>query len=144
MTVVLFDQEHAGESDERPVVGVDPDDVRGAADLLVDPLERVGGAQLGPVLARKVIEREQLLVGLFEQPGDLRRRRLEPVDDVGEPLACFLAGVGVEDLADGGRDHRLLRAAAVAEHVAEEVHRAPLPPAPEDPGDRGLQALVGV
>jgi hypothetical protein len=85
--VVLFDQEHAGEADECSVVGVDPDDVRAAADLFVDPLERVRGSELGPVLARKVIEGEQLVFGLFEQPGDLRRRCLQSVDDVGEPLA---------------------------------------------------------
>jgi hypothetical protein len=36
--VVQFDQEHAGEADERPVVWVDPDDVGAAADLFVDPL----------------------------------------------------------------------------------------------------------
>ena len=39
--VVLLDQEHAGEADERPVVGVDPDDVGAAADFLVDALERI-------------------------------------------------------------------------------------------------------
>ena len=52
--VVLFDQQRAGEADHGGVVGEDPDDVGAAADLAVDALERVGGAQLGPVLGGKL------------------------------------------------------------------------------------------
>ena len=39
---------------------------------------------------------------------------------------------------------RLLRLAAVAEHVPEEVHGAALPGAAEHLGDRALEALMGV
>ena len=39
--------------------------------------------------ARKVIEGEQFVLGLLEQPGDLWRRRLESVDDVGQAFAGF-------------------------------------------------------
>src|SRR5665809_109665 len=60
MTVVLFDAEHPGEADQRGVVGEDADDVGAAADLAVDALERVGAAQLGPVLARERVEAEQV------------------------------------------------------------------------------------
>ena len=84
--VVLFDQEHAGEADQRAVVGIDPDDVGAPADFLVDPLEWIGRAQLGLVLPRKVVEREQLVLGVFEERGDLRRWSLEPIDDLGKPL----------------------------------------------------------
>jgi hypothetical protein len=38
----LLAEERAGEADDRGVVGEDADDVRAAADLLVDALERVG------------------------------------------------------------------------------------------------------
>jgi hypothetical protein len=41
MTVVLLDAEHAGEPDQRSVVGEDADDVGASADLLVEALERV-------------------------------------------------------------------------------------------------------
>jgi hypothetical protein len=44
--IVLFDAEHAGEPDQALVVGEDADDVSAAADLLVEALERIGGAQL--------------------------------------------------------------------------------------------------
>jgi hypothetical protein len=37
----LLDQEHAGEADQRPIVGVHPNRGGTAADLLADPLERV-------------------------------------------------------------------------------------------------------
>src|SRR5215212_5739251 len=50
MTVVLFDEHRAGEPDQRGVVGEDADDVGVAADLAVDALQRVGGAQLFPVV----------------------------------------------------------------------------------------------
>jgi hypothetical protein len=56
MTVVLFAQEGAGEADHGGVVGEDADDIGAAADLLVDPLQRVGAAELGPALARKQVE----------------------------------------------------------------------------------------
>jgi hypothetical protein len=50
MTVVLLGEQNAGESDHGGVVGEDPDDVGAAADFLVDALEWVRGAELGPVL----------------------------------------------------------------------------------------------
>jgi hypothetical protein len=37
----LFDHDAGGEPDQRPIVGEDADDVGAAADLAVDPLERI-------------------------------------------------------------------------------------------------------
>ena len=48
--IILFEQQGAGEADHGVVVGEDPDDIGAAADLFVDALQRVGGADLGPVL----------------------------------------------------------------------------------------------
>ena len=60
------------------------------------------------MLAREGVEGEQVLSGVLEQPGDLRRRALKPVDDLGEALACASSPVSaLEDLADRGGDHRL-------------------------------------
>jgi hypothetical protein len=50
MTVILFGEQSAGESDHGGVVREDPDDVGAAADFLVDALEWVCGPELGPVL----------------------------------------------------------------------------------------------
>ena len=47
--VVLFEQHGTDESDDRGVVGEDPDHVAAPLDLLVDPLERVGGGDLAPM-----------------------------------------------------------------------------------------------
>jgi hypothetical protein len=44
--VVLFDQHRAGEPDRGGVVGEDPDDVGAVPDLLVEPFERGGAAEL--------------------------------------------------------------------------------------------------
>jgi hypothetical protein len=41
MTVILFQQQRAGEADQGGVVGEDANDVGAAADLAVDALERV-------------------------------------------------------------------------------------------------------
>jgi hypothetical protein len=57
----LFDQQHAGEADQRLVVGEDADDVGAATDFAVDALERVRRAQLGPVLARERVEAEEIV-----------------------------------------------------------------------------------
>ena len=48
--VVLLDQQHAGQAQQRGVVGEDAHHVGAPADLAVDPFQRVGAAQLGPVL----------------------------------------------------------------------------------------------
>jgi len=101
-------------------------------------------AQLAPVLGREAHEGEQVLLGRFEQPGDLGRRLLQGGDGGGEALARLSGALGGEDLADGTGNEWLVGLAAVAEHVPEEVHRASLPRTAEDLGDRALQALVGV
>jgi hypothetical protein len=77
MTVVLLDHDAGGEPDQGAVVGEDADDVGAAADLAVDPLERVGGAQLRPVVGGEAVEGEQVLFGLLQQRCDLRQRLLE-------------------------------------------------------------------
>ena len=81
--VVLLEQQRAGEADHGLVVGEDPDDVRAAADLFVDALQRVRGAELGPVLARERVERGQVLFGFLEQLADLRRDRREALEHAG-------------------------------------------------------------
>ena len=87
--VVMFDQHRAGEPDQACVVGEDADDVSAAADLAVDALERVGAAQLGPVLARQRVEAEQVGLGVERELGDLRRDGLEALerDTVGRAAA---------------------------------------------------------
>ena len=75
--VVLLGEQRADEPDHGVVVGEDPDDVGAAADLLVDPLQRVRGPQLGPVLGREAVEGDQVLLGRLEQartPSARRRR----------------------------------------------------------------------
>jgi hypothetical protein len=140
----LLDQQRPDQADHRAVVGEDADDVRASGDLLVDPLEVVGRAQLGPVGRWEAVEGEQVLLGLFEQRGDLRNRRRQPLDHRG----CSVPGVaqilGVEDLAQGGGDHVALPLLAVAVHVADEMHGAALPGAAQHLGDRGLEAEVVV
>jgi len=53
---------------------------------------------------------------------------------VRDPLAGLVAVLGVEGLAEGGRDESALIAAAVVEHVCDEMHRAALPSAAEHAG----------
>jgi hypothetical protein len=50
----------------------DADDVCAAADLAVDPLERIGRAQLRPVVGGEGVEGEQVLLGVLDQRSDLR------------------------------------------------------------------------
>ena len=45
--VVLFEQDGADESDDGVLVGEDADDLGSAFDLAVEPLEGVGGVELG-------------------------------------------------------------------------------------------------
>jgi hypothetical protein len=43
------------------------------------------------VIAREAVERQQVILGVLEQPSDLRRRSAESVCDLVEPLAGLLA-----------------------------------------------------
>ena len=90
----MLDQEHAGEADQRGVVGEDADDVGAPADLAVDALERVGASQLGLVLGRERVEGEQVGLGVGEQLGDLGGARLELFDHVRDALARLGLVVG--------------------------------------------------
>ncbi len=59
-----------------------------------------------------------------------------------DALLGLLVALGVEDLAQGGGDEVALVAAAVHDHIPEEMNGAALPRAAEYPGDRALQSLV--
>ena len=80
MTVVLFDAEHPGEPDHALVVGEDADDVGASADLAVEALERVGGAQLAPVRGRERVEGEDVGLGVLEHRRDLAQPAIEVGD----------------------------------------------------------------
>jgi hypothetical protein len=95
--VVLLDHHGGGEPDQCLVVGEDADDVGAAADLAIDPLERVGGAELRPVHGGEGVEGEQVFLGVFEQVGDFRQRLAQPAERVADELARCVAIVGVED-----------------------------------------------
>jgi hypothetical protein len=98
---------------------------------LFDAFQRVGGSQLGPVLGREQIESDQVSFGRLEQIADLRCGGLQAFQDMPDSLTSRGLVFGVEDLSEGGGDEAALVAAAVGEHVADEVHRAPLPRAGE-------------
>ena len=71
----------------RAVVGEDADDVGAPADLAVEALERVGRAQLGPVLGGERVEGQDVVLGVLEHRGDLGQPPVELGDGFGEPIA---------------------------------------------------------
>jgi hypothetical protein len=97
--VVLLDAEHPGEADQGGIVGEDADHVGAAADLFVEALERIGRAQLAPVISWERVEGEQVRLGVLEQRGDLAQRPFEMRDGFGEPVARLGQRGGVEDAA---------------------------------------------
>jgi hypothetical protein len=143
--VVLFEQDGANQADRRGVVGEDPDDVRAALDLLVDPLERVCRGDLAPVGARERGVGGHVGLGIFEEFGGLGELRLEQPDDVTQ-LSSGPGGVGLsEDRAHGRGEHLLGRGGHGAEQVPHAMNLAALPAGPvEHPGNRGLQPGMGV
>lgn len=120
MTVVLLDQQGAGEADNGSVVGEDADDVASTADLAVDALQRIGAAQLRPVRGRKGIEGEQVLLGLLEQATDLGHGGLQALDHLAHALARLASALGLEELAQRGGDQSTLGGPAVLVHIAHE------------------------
>ena len=144
MTVVLLDHKARGESDQRPVVGEDPDDVGAPADLAIEPLERVRRSDFAPVIRREGVEGEHVLFGRLEDRLDLWELALERGGRLGESIARGGAVLSAEDRADQRREHRLLLGAGVAEAVPEEVDGAALPGDAEHLRDRRLQPLMGI
>ena len=105
--VVLLDQQHAGEADQRGVVGEDADDVGAAADLAVDALERVRASAAWSSARRgKRVEGEQVRP---RRPRAARRPSARPAASRSttspSALARLVVAVGVEDLAERGGDH---------------------------------------
>ena len=94
------------------------------------------------MLGRQQVEGDEILLGLLEQPADLRRDSAEALEDVPDPLAGVGLIFGIEHLPQRSGDQAALIAAAVREHVSDEVHGAPLPRAGQHPGDGVLEAFV--
>ena len=96
------------------------------------------------MLGREGVEGQQLGLGVLQQAGDLGGMGAQLLDDLVETAAGLGGGGGGEDPADRARDQRLLRPGDVAEHVAQEVDCAALPPAAKHLRDGGLQAGVRI
>ena len=71
--VVLLHQDGADETDDGVVVGEDVDDVGAALDLAVESFDRIGRADLGPMLLWEVHEGENVDLGFIEQGGEFRQ-----------------------------------------------------------------------
>ena len=141
--VVLFDQQRAGEADQRGVVGEDADDVGAAADLAVDALERVGRAQLASSARAGSRRNASRSSSASSSSCATFGRALEPLDDVGERSRGLLAGSAAKIWRIAAATICCWALRDVAEHVAQEVHGAALPGAAEHLADRLLQALRG-
>ena len=96
------------------------------------------------MLGGERVERQDVVFGLVEEPGDLRQTGLELSDRVGQAPARLDRVRGGEQLADQGAQGVVLVLAAMASEIAQEVHGAALPRAAKDPCDRGLQARMGI
>jgi hypothetical protein len=87
MTVIVFDAEHPGETDQALVVGEDADDVGAATGLAVEALERVGRSERAPVRPRERVEGQDVGLGLLEHRGDLAHPAVQMRDGLREPVA---------------------------------------------------------
>jgi len=92
--VVLFGEDGADEADDRGAVGEDADDVGAAADLFVEPLERVVAPELPPVLLREAGEGEQIGRGLFEQCRGASGKRVASWSTIRRCCSCTVAASG--------------------------------------------------
>jgi hypothetical protein len=128
--VVLFQQQHPGQPQQRGVVGEDADHVGAPADLAVGPAP---AGWWSATSTSAGLGRRRRPAGQPRRPrasGPPWERGAELVGDLAEPLASLSGRGGGEDLADRAGDQRLLRSWDVAEHVAQEMDGAALPGQP--------------
>ena len=118
-----LDADRGDEPQGSRVVGKDPDDPRAALDLGVEPRERVGRPDLGPVALRERCKGADVSRVVVELVSNLRERSPERLDDLSELAGDVdLAGLG-EDRPDGCGDHLGLALRDPREHVAHLRNR---------------------
>jgi len=143
--VVLLQQDGSDETDHRRVVGEDPDHVRAAHDLFVDPLERVRGRDLAPMRPRERCVRGHVTFGASEDLGSFGEPVFEHVHDCVELGAGGLRVGLCVDRTDGRCDHVLVSVVHGRQDVAHEMNLAALPAGTcEHSGDRCFQPGMGV
>src|SRR5262249_60366737 len=69
--IVLLEQDRADEANDCILVGEDADDIGAPLDLAIEALERVGGMQLGAVLAWEAHVGKDVRLGLVHHGGEL-------------------------------------------------------------------------
>jgi hypothetical protein len=79
---MLLGEDRSDEADDRGAVGENADDVGAAADLLVQPLERVVAPELPPVLFRKCGKGEEVGRCTLEQCCSLGEARVGPRNSI--------------------------------------------------------------
>src|SRR5215813_10730074 len=142
--IVLLEQDRADEANDCILVWEDADDIGASLDLAIEALERVGGMQLGAVLAWEAHVGKNVRLGLVHHGGELWNLWPQLIGDA-PPLGASLPGVFLgEGGGDEGRDDTAAASAGVCQDVAHEVDAAALPGRGEDLGHRRLDALMTI
>jgi hypothetical protein len=89
----LLHQDGANQSDDGFIVGEDANDVGAALDLAVQSLDRIGRADLRPVLLGEVHECENVDLGVIEQGCELRQTAAQLIGDMAPLFSGGCRGV---------------------------------------------------
>ena len=102
---MLLGEDRADESEDRVVVGEHADDVGAPFDLLVDPLERVRGPDLAPVMPGEDGVGGHVVHRVREHGGGFGQGAFEPGGDLTQLAACSVRVWLGEDHANERGDH---------------------------------------
>ena len=142
--IVLFEQDGADEAGDCGLVWEDADDLGAALDLAVEPLQRIGAVDLGPVILGKAHEGEDIGFGFVHQCGELGHLGPELIGDLA-PLGSGHLGILLgEGGGDEGGDDAAALLAGMGQDIAHEVYPAALPGRMQHLGDRCLQPLMRI
>jgi site-specific DNA recombinase len=129
--------------------GKDTDHVGAALDLAIEPLDRVGAVQLGPMRGGEVHVGEDVFLGGVHQGGELGHLGAELVGN-GPPLGVGgggillgIGGAGWTYMSNGG-DDAALGLAGMGRRGAAEMDAAALPSGPQHLGHRRLEPFMRV
>ena len=142
--VVLLEQNSADQASDGILIGEDADNVGAALDFAVEPFQRVGAVDLGPVVLGEAHKGEDIGFRLIHQCRQLCDLGPELISNLA-PLEAGHFGVLLgEGGGDEGSDDTPALLSGMGQDIAHEMHAAALPGGMQHLCNGRLEPFMGI